>query len=128
MEKIGARQIRGVSTGLLPNNENILWSVRMWQKEFFFSLKISETKQGHFIQEEMIQSPLDSFKHLRHFKSIQNGTLVIDEIYYSLPKKFWAVWIDKFWVNPTLHQLLEERNNLLKEYAESNKWRALLTK
>lgn len=128
MEKIGARQIRGVSSGLLPNNEGVLWGIRWWRKEVFFTLKITGSTQGHFIQEEMSKGPLASFKHLRHFKHIQNGTLVIDEIFYSMPKKFWAVWADRFWLNHTLHSLLDERNKLLKEYAESNKWRALLTK
>ena len=128
MEKMGGRQIRGVSSGLLPNNETVLWSLPVWRKEIFFSLKITETTPGHFIQEEMVQGGLDSFKHLRHFKRILNGTLVIDEIFYTMPKKFWGVWVDKFWLNNTLHKLLEERNKLLKEYAESNKWRALLTK
>jgi len=76
----------------------------------------------------MSQGALASFKHLRHFKKIQNGTLVIDEIYYSLPNKFWAPWVDRFFLNGKLNELLKERNKILKEYAESNKWRALLTK
>jgi len=128
MEKIGARQIRGVSSGLLSDNEIVLWAIRMWRKEVFFSLKITESTAGHFIREEMMQGGLESFKHLRHFKHIQNGTLVIDEIFYTMPKKFWSVWIDRLWLNKTLYTLLEERNKILRDYAETNKWKALLTK
>ncbi len=128
MEKIGARQLRGVSSGLLSNNDSILWALRILNKDFLFTLKITELNPVLFIQEEMMQGSLDSFKHLRHFKKIENGTLVIDEVFYALPKKFWSPWIDRFFVNGKLHELLKERNKILKEYAESNKWRALLTK
>lgn len=128
MEKIGARQLRGVSSGLLSNNDTILWALGLANKDFHFTLKITELNPGLFIQEEMTQGSLESFKHLRHFKKIKNGTLVIDEIFYTLPKKFWAPWVDRLLLNGKLHDLLKERNNILKEYAESNKWRALLTK
>jgi hypothetical protein len=128
MEKIGARQLRGISSGLLSGNDAILWGLRVLNKDFLFTLKITELNPGIFIQEEMSQGALESFKHLRHFKKIQNGTLVIDEVYYSLPKTFWAPWVDRFFLNGKLNELLKERNKILKEYAESNQWRALLTK
>jgi ligand-binding SRPBCC domain-containing protein len=128
MDKIGVRQLRGVSSGLLSVNDTILWGLRIVNKDFLFSLKVTELNPGHFIQEDMTQGSLESFKHMRHFKKIQNGTLVIDEIFYSLPKKVWTPWIDRFFLNGKLHELLRERNKVLKEYAESNKWRALLTK
>jgi len=128
MDKIGVRQLRGVSSGLLSVNDTILWGLRIVNKDFLFSLKVTELNPGHFIQEDMTQGALESFKHMRHFKKIQNGTLVIDEIFYSLPKKVWTPWIDRFFLNGKLHELLRERNKVLKEYAESNKWRALLTK
>ena len=128
MEKIGGKQVRGVSSGLLSNQDIVLWNIHFLKKDFLFNLKITDLTPGLFIQEEMFQGSFESFKHLRHFKKIQNGTLVIDEIFYSLPKKFWSGWIDRFFVNGKLHELLKERNKILKEYAESNKWKALLTK
>ena len=128
MEKIGGRQVRGISSGLLSGQDAVLWSIPFIKREILFTLKITDTSPGVFLQEEMIQGPFESLKHLRHFKKIQNGTLVIDEIYYTLPKKVWAPWADRLWVNGKLHDLLKERNKILKEYAESNKWKAWLTK
>ena len=83
MEKIGGRQVRGISSGLLSGQDAVLWSIPFIKRDILFTLKITDTSPGIFLQEEMIQGPFESLKHLRHFKKIQNGTLVIDEIYYN---------------------------------------------
>jgi hypothetical protein len=128
MEKIGVRQVRGISSGLRSTDDAVLWSLSFVKNTFFFSLKISECKPNEQITEEISKSPLVSFKHIRHLKSIKNGTLVIDQIEYELPDKWWARWVDQFFLRKKINELLQARNNVLKEYAESNKWRALLTK
>jgi ligand-binding SRPBCC domain-containing protein len=128
MEKIGVRQVRGVSSGLRSLGDAVMWSLSVLTKTFFFSLKISACTPNDQIAEEMFKSPLLSFKHVRHLKAIKNGTLVIDEIQYELPNKWWAAWVDKFFLRKKINELLHARNKVLKEYAESNKWRALLTK
>jgi hypothetical protein len=128
MENIGVKHVRGFSSGLLSDNEVVLWKLDIFKRSFLFALRITASTPGLFIQEEMSKGALETYKHLRHFKQIQNGTLMIDEIYYSLPNRYWAGWIDRLWVKGKMHALLTERNRIIKDYAESNKWSALLTK
>jgi ligand-binding SRPBCC domain-containing protein len=128
MDKIGVKHVRGVSSGLVGDGEAVLWKVHFLKRDYWFTLKITSSTPGLVIREEMSDGPLESFIHQRHFKQIQNGTLVIDEVQYTLSGKLWSGWIDRLWLNGKLHALLKERNQIIKAYAESNKWSALLTK
>jgi hypothetical protein len=128
MEKISVRQVRGVSSGLRSLNDTIMWSIPVMKKASLFSLKLTACIPGDQLTEEMTSGWLVSFKHDRHIKAIKNGTLVIDEVRYTLPKKFWSQVVDTFFLKGKISEMLEARNIVLKEYAESNKWRALLTK
>ena len=128
MEKIGAQQVRGVSSGLRSLDDAVMWGLSVLKKTFVFTLSISDYRPNEQITEEISKSALESFRHVRHIKAIKNGTLVIDEITYTLPEKWWASWVDRFFLRKKINDLLVAKNKILKEYAESNKWRALLTK
>jgi ligand-binding SRPBCC domain-containing protein len=128
MEMVGINQIRGISSGLVSVGDTTMWRISVMKKPFFFSLKIAENSPFNQFTEMMSAGPLESFEHTRHFKSIKNGTLVIDEINYELPKRFWSKFIDTFFLRNQLMDLLTARNKVLKEYAESTKWKALLIK
>jgi hypothetical protein len=128
MEMIGARLVRGLSSGLKSTDDTVMWSLSFFKNPVLFSLKLSECDINHHLKEEMKGGPLVSFTYDRYVKGIKNGTLVIDEIRYELPDKWWAKAMDKFIIKKKIQELLKARNIIMKEYAESNKWRALLTK
>ena len=83
-------------------------------------------KPLHFT-DEMVEGDFKRFKHEHHFKVIVNGILMIDLIEFESPYGALGHLVNKFYLKKYLQQLLETRNAVIKEYAETQKWKAILT-
>jgi ligand-binding SRPBCC domain-containing protein len=66
-------------------------------------------------------------KHEHHFKPCDNGTLLIDLFHFETPFGLLGQWMNNLYLTKYLKKLLEERNNKIKEYAESGRWKKLLS-
>lgn len=77
--------------------------------------------------DEMTEGDFSSFKHDHHFKATSNGTIMIDVIEFESPFGLLGKLVNRFYLQNYLQQLLEKRNQVIKEYAETNKWKAILT-
>jgi ligand-binding SRPBCC domain-containing protein len=74
----------------------------------------------------MKKGDFKSMKHEHHFKQIDNGTLMIDVFNYEAPYGSLGRLISNLYLFSYLEKLLEQRNQVIKEYAESNKWQHVL--
>ena len=82
-------------------------------------------KPSHFV-DEMQRGDFKSLRHEHHFRAIDNGTIMIDIMefespYGSIGKFFNAVYLKKY-----IERFLLKRNAVIKEYAETQKWKAIL--
>ena len=71
---------------------------------------------------------LKEMKHERHFKSCDNGTLLIDLFHFETPYGVFGQWFNNLYLTKYLRRLLENRNRTIKECAESGRWKRLLIK
>lgn len=78
--------------------------------------------------DKMVKGDFKSFEHRHFFKPAVNGTIVIDIIKYETPYGLIGKLVNKFHLNSYLEKLISHRNKVIKQYAESDKWRALLSK
>jgi ligand-binding SRPBCC domain-containing protein len=67
-------------------------------------------------------------KHEHHFKPCENGTIMIDLFHFEMPYGTVGKWFNTFYLTRYLKHLLQQRNKVIKEYAEGNKWKMLLEK
>jgi ligand-binding SRPBCC domain-containing protein len=74
----------------------------------------------------MLKGDFKSFVHRHHFKTIDNGTIMIDKLEFETPYGFIGNLVNSFFMNAYLKNLLEKRNTVIKEYAETQKWKAIL--
>ena len=74
----------------------------------------------------MIKGDFKSFKHEHHFKPVENGTIMIDMVDFESPYGIIGKWFNKFYLTKYLEKLLVKRNAVIKEYAETEKWKAIL--
>jgi ligand-binding SRPBCC domain-containing protein len=121
------KAIAGVTTGLINLNETVTWEAKHLFKTRRHTSVISAMEKPVQFVDEMTAGDFKSFRHQHHFKSIDNGTIMIDILefespYGNLGKFFNAVYLKKY-----LQKFLEKRNNTIKEYAETQKWKAILT-
>ena len=65
-------------------------------------------------------------KHEHVFKPIENGTIMIDLFHFETGYGFFGSLLNRFYLVNYLQTLLEERNKLIKQAAETAQWKNYL--
>lgn len=120
--------VAGTTAGLIELNETVTWKAKhLFKTRVLRSRIISMTKPVSFT-DEMADGDFKSLKHEHHFKQIDNGTLMIDLFSFELPYGGLGKIVNKLFLKRYLKNLLEHRNLVIKEYAESDKWKFILNR
>lgn len=127
MQHTGEEAISGVTSGLIKKDETVTWKARHLFKMRFFTSKIIEMIPFEKFTDKMIKGDFLSYEHEHFFKPVDNGTILIDIVNYETPYGFLGNLVNQFYLNTYLEKLIVTRNELIKQYAEGEKWRALLS-
>lgn len=120
------KAIAGVINGLINENETVTWQARHLFKTRIFTSKITMMKTPLVFIDEMIKGDFKSFYHEHHFKAVENGTIMIDKINFTSPYGLIGKIVNSIYLTQYLEKLLKNRNNVIKDYAETQKWKAIL--
>ena len=127
MEHTGEQAIAGTTSGLVNKDDTVTWKGRHLFKTRFFTSRITEMQPFEKFTDKMIKGDFKSFEHQHFFKPAENGTIIIDIINYETPYGWLGELVNKFYLNSYLEKLIIHRNEVIKQYGESDKWRALLS-
>lgn len=127
MKPFNEKCTAGKGTGLLELNETVTWQARHLFKERSLCTKITAMQKPFSFIDEQVSGDFASLKHEHYFKPVQNGTIMIDQFYFSIPYGVIGKWINRFYLTAYLKKLLEQRNRFIKEVAESNQWKSFLS-
>ncbi|WP_205508179.1 SRPBCC family protein [Longitalea arenae] len=120
--------VAGTVMGLINLNETVTWKAKHLMKTRVLQVQITSMERPFSFTDEMKKGDFKKMKHEHHFKAIENGTLMIDIFNYEAPYGGLGKFIGGIYLTGYLEKLLEQRNQLIKEYAESNKWQHVLDK
>ena len=120
------KAIDGVITGLINKNETVTWQARHLFKTRQFTSKITEMQSPVSFTDEMVKGDFTSFYHEHHFKAAQNGTIMIDLVNFETPYGILGKIANRLFLTSYIEKLLTKRNEVIKEYAETQKWKAIL--
>lgn len=126
MSKFREDAVAGTRFGLIQNEDTVTWKAKHFFKNRFLRVKITDLQKAKKFIDEQIQGDFKMMKHEHHFKSCENGTLLIDLFHYESPYGVLGQWFNNLYLTKYLRNLLEQRNKVIKEYAESGKWKRLL--
>jgi ligand-binding SRPBCC domain-containing protein len=118
--------IAGTTSGLINLNETVTWQARHLFKKRIFTSKITAMNGPASFTDEMQAGDFKSFQHHHYFKPIQNGTIMIDVLFFETPYGLIGRWFNKLYLKKYLEKMLTRRNLVIKEYAETEKWKVLL--
>jgi len=118
--------ISGITSGLINKNETVTWRAKHLFKIRYFTTRISEMQSPNFFIDEMQKGDFKSLKHEHHFKKIDNGTIMIDILNFESPYGIIGKWFNKIYLKNLLQKFIVQRNIVIKDYAETGKWKALL--
>jgi ligand-binding SRPBCC domain-containing protein len=122
----GEEAIAGVTSGLINNDETVTWQAKHLFKKRVFTSKITGMTPGTFFCDEMVQGDFKSFRHEHHFKPVQNGTIMIDLLEFESPYGAIGRLLNKYYLRNYIEKFLAKRNSVIKEYAETEKWKLIL--
>ena len=120
------KAIAGTISGLINKYETVTWEAKHLFKTRRFTSKITDmNKPLHFI-DEMTSGDFKSFRHEHHFKATDNGSIMIDILNFESPYGFIGRLFSNLYLKKYLENFLLRRNAVIKEYAETEKWTAIL--
>jgi len=128
MAHTGEEAIAGTTNGLIGLNETVTWKARHLRKTRILKSKITAMNPPLSFTDEMVQGDFKSLRHEHHFKQIGNGTLLIDLFTFESPYGGLGKLAERLFLTRYLKNLLETRNKVIKDYAESEKWKFILDK
>lgn len=118
--------VAGITAGLISLGETVTWRAKHLWKTRFLRVKITAMDRPHSFTDEQIMGDFKSLKHEHYFKAVQNGTIVIDLFSFETPFGQAGILLNKTYLSNYLKKLLEQRNETIRQYAESDKWKYLL--
>ncbi len=118
--------VSGVTSGLIKKDESVTWKAKHLFKTRLMTVKITEMIVPDFFEDVMTSGDFAMYEHKHHFKQIENGTIMIDELLFESPYGFIGRLFNRLYLAGYMKKLVEKRNKTIKEYAESTKWEALL--
>ncbi|MEY2917269.1 MAG: hypothetical protein RIS73_983 [Bacteroidota bacterium] len=118
--------IAGVTTGLINLNQTVTWQARHLFKTRQHCSKISAMEKPVYFVDEMVKGDFKSFRHEHYFKAVENGTIMIDILEFESPYGLIGRFINSVYLKKYLEKFLTKRNDTIKEYAQTLKWKAIL--
>lgn len=117
----------GAATNLVSQGETMTFHAKHLGKTRLVMTRVVEIQKPNSLVQEQVKGDLLHFKHEHHFKAVENGTILIDMIDFDGPRDFIGKIIGKLYLKRYLEKLIHKRNTLIQQYAESEKWRAVLS-
>ncbi|MFK5983626.1 MAG: SRPBCC family protein [Flavobacteriaceae bacterium] len=127
-EHTNEQAIAGKTSGLIGMNESVTWRAKHFGIYQNLTSKITKFDRPNYFADEMQHGAFKQFKHKHQFSELNGVTLMTDVFDYQSPFGILGKLADKLFLEKHLTELLTERNRIVKEFAESDKWKKLLTK
>jgi ligand-binding SRPBCC domain-containing protein len=118
--------IKGRTNGLIELDETVTWRAKHLGKIRQLTTRVTEMHPKDYFCDEMVEGDFTFMKHEHHFKQIENGTVAIDIFEFGTPYGKLGKLLEKFYLQRYMTRLLRLRNSVIKDYAESEKWRVIL--
>ncbi|PSR56389.1 cell division protein [Adhaeribacter arboris] len=119
MKHTGEKAMAGRTSGLIELNETVTWQAKhlgIWQT---LTTKITDFSRLNFFADEMVTGAFQSFRHEHYFTATENGTTMTDIFRFTFPLGWLGNLANVLFLTRYMRKLLEKRNQVLKDFAES---------
>lgn len=126
MKQTNEKAVSATATNLMQSGDVVTWQAHHLFKKRFLKVAITEMQQPDYFKDEMIEGDFASMNHEHHFKSIANGTIMIDIFRFESPFGITGKIFNSIYLTNYMRKLLTQRTLVIKQYAESDKWQTIL--
>lgn len=124
--KTNEQAIAGRTNGLILMNETVTWRATHFGIRQELTSKITAYERPHYFRDEQTKGIFKSICHDHYFEEKDGLTLMTDVFRFESPVGVIGKVFNKLILTNYLKRFLEERNALIKEYAEGEKWKEIL--
>ncbi len=118
--------IDGVTSGLINLHESVTWRARHFGFNQKLTSKIVKFERPYLFVDQQTKGIFKSMIHEHRFENADSGVLMTDIFDFEAPFGLLGIIFSKFVLTVYLKKLLLRRNMIIKEYAESEKWKMVL--
>lgn len=120
------RAIAGVTSGLIRLNETVTWRAKHFGINQNLTSKITELNFPNYFTDVMVKGAFRRMEHLHSFEASGNKTIMKDRFEFEAPLGFIGRFAEKVFLTSYLKKFLMNRNQFIKETAESGSWKNFL--
>jgi ligand-binding SRPBCC domain-containing protein len=120
------KAIAGVTTGLISKGETVTFQGRHFGLKLKHTSRIEVLRPYSHFRDVMISGHFKHFEHDHHFAAMNDGTRMRDEIRFSAPGGILGRLATRMFLRRRLTAFFAERNAVLKQVSESEKWHQYL--
>ncbi|WP_461787933.1 SRPBCC family protein [Pedobacter sp.] len=120
------RAIDGVTTGLIGLNETVTWEATHYGITQRLTSKITAFQRPFYFVDEQQKGAFKLIIHEHKFEQKHGKTFMEDCFYFESPYGIFGKIFNFLTLENHLKKLLLKRNEVIKFYAESEKWKSVL--
>lgn len=117
--------VDGVREGMIKLSETVTWRAKHFGIWLELTSKITEARRPEYFVDEMQKGPFKSLRHEHHFIQTNEGVLMKDIFMFESPLGILGKIVNRLLLENYLKGFLIERNQCIKEMAESGRWREI---
>jgi len=126
MAHTNERAITGKTSGLIEQGEWVTWEAKHLLKKRYLTIAITCMQPYALFIDEMQKGDFKMMRHEHHFKQAGEGTIITDVFKFESPYSWLGKLVNALFLINYMRRLLIQRNNIIKEYAETECWKAVL--
>lgn len=122
-EGTNERAVAGVTHGLIGMGDEVTWEARHFGIKQQLTVRITKCERPFRFQDVMVSGAFKSMKHDHEFIAQPSGTLMVDRFEFESPFGLLGRMVDWVFLRRYMRRFLVQRNQVLKDLAESEDWR-----
>jgi len=121
------KAIAGVVKGLINYKEFVTWEAVHFGVKQKLSTKITAFEKPSFFKDEQISGPFSELGHEHHFEQLGDEVKMTDVFRFKAPFGVIGRLAEVIFLKRYMSKLLIKRNEVIKDYAETNKWKEVIS-
>lgn len=125
-KRTNEKAISGRTSGLIELGETVTWRAR--HLGFYQELTsiITDFDRPIFFADEMHKGIFKGFRHEHHLRRENDSVIIKDIFEYNAPLGWLGKIADVLFLKKYMRRFLLQRNQVIKEFAETDKWKGVL--
>ena len=124
--KTNETAIDGITKGLIGSGEFVTWQAKHFGIQQKLTTKITAYERPFHFRDEQVRGIFKKLSHDHYFSRKGNMVIMTDNFLFESPFGVFGQIFNKLVLTRYLQKFLIERNEIIKEFAETGKWKQLL--